>query len=142
MFVDETHAEYLTLALDARKFIDLLMMFVRTGARDARFDAVLVEAVDCLRSDGNPEQVFQFGIHAHLPKLTFEQMATLNEIRGFSQRRDLGNGLERILVGPHVPDEERRLAMDAIEFFYRLESCALHRYNQPSQIYPGTANFL
>ncbi len=123
-------SRYLLLALDARKVIDALVGFVDTGRRGSDLDKILKNAMESLKSVGRGGNVFE----ASRNRLAFghyEQVRTVEEVRGVDDREGVIAGLSAVLDQSGPPEKQQQLALEALEFFHALEGRALQHYSHP-----------
>jgi len=124
-----TRARYLIFALSIRKLTDALIEFVEDGRRAPNLDSQLKEvlasvevipgkatSVKALRERGS------FG--------TYEGVLTIDDMQS-TDRKTLANKLHSVIAAKTL-QEQKRNALQAIEFFDVLESRALYRYNHPA----------
>ncbi|MGO9542839.1 MAG: hypothetical protein ACLPN2_19830 [Terriglobales bacterium] len=125
---EESNARYLSLALDARRVIDVLVAYVKE-TDTARMEEVVRSVMDSLESAQDRESLFSsaqrrslFGDH--------ERMQTLEEVQTSFPSQDLTTELEALLRPDVAVETRKRNAEMAIQFFCALEGRALQRYTQ------------
>lgn len=123
----EIRDRYLSLALDARKIIDDLVVFVEEGRRPQDFQSRLQDAVESLRRASGERNIFA-PLRNNLPLEHYEQIRTVEEVAAAPGK--VIEDLSHILDETADPETTRNSAFDAIDFFYALERRALHNYNQ------------
>jgi len=126
----EVRDGYLALALDARKIIDDLVVFVEEGRRPQDFHSHLQDAVESLRRAIGERNIFT-PLRNNLPLDHYEQIRTVEEVSESAEtRKQIIDNLSKILDEAADPETNKDNAFSAIEFFYALERRALHHYNQ------------
>jgi hypothetical protein len=126
----EIRDRYLSLALDARKIIDDLVVFVEEGRRPQDFQPRLQDAVESLRRASGERNIFA-PLRNNLPLEHYEQIRTVEEVtNAAAPGGKVIDDLSQILDETADPEARKNSAFDAIEFFYALERRALHNYNQ------------
>jgi hypothetical protein len=126
----ESRSQYLALALDARKVLDVLIAFLETGQSTEQLNASVEDAIHALESVARPGIVTTGGVHSHLAFDDYEQAKTLDEIRTEDERRKIIEDLQGIGAGTS-PGERQAAALRVLEFFFAVESRALQYYTEP-----------
>ena len=127
----EVRDRYLSLALDARRIIDDLIVFVEEGRRPEDFQTRLQDAVESLRRAKGEGNIFA-PVRNNLPLEHYEQIRTVEEVsESAAAQPNIIDNLSSILDESAAIETQRDKAFSAIEFFYALERRALHHYNQP-----------
>jgi hypothetical protein len=133
MLVDpEVRSRYLSLALDARRIIDKLAVFIERGERGSDFYSSIGDALDSLRATTDAGALIS-AVHAPLSFTHYEQIRTLSEI--LDERLNLV--LQQLVALSNQERDAHELeteALSALEFFSELETRALHHYQQPGAI--------
>ena len=124
-----SRARYLIFALSIRKLTDALIEFVEEGRRAPSLNSQLkevlasvevtpgkVSSVKALRQRGS------FG--------SYEGVLTIDDMQS-TDRETLASKLHSVITARTL-QEQRKNALQAIEFFDMLESRALYRYNHPA----------
>jgi len=124
-----SRARYLIFALSIRKLTDALIEFVEEGRRAPNLNAQLKEVLASVKVTGRTTSVKalrqrgkSFG--------SYEGVVTIDDMRS-ADRESLANKL-RSVIAAKTPREQKKNALQAIEFFDVLESRALYRYNHPA----------
>lgn len=121
-------SRYLSLALDARKIIDVLVLYVKKADNPLQA-ALLGKVVDSLNTLGDRERLFSSADRTSLFG-DYERMRTLGEVKDSFPQHDIARQLADVLRTDLAPDERKRNAEQAIQFFCALEGRALERYTQ------------
>jgi hypothetical protein len=126
----EARSRYLTLALEARRVIDLLLVFVQSGERAPDFDSSVRRIIDSLQSIGSAENLLA-SLQTRLTFRNYEQITTLDEVIGLDARKLLADKLAILLTGGSNLESQKQSAVETIQFLYDVESRALHHFNEP-----------
>ncbi len=119
----EVRSRYLALALDARKVIDALIVFVDQGEREEIFDQSLQEVIDSLQL--RKEDTFS-PLHNHLAfSEYYEQVRTVGESL---DRAEIVEKLETVKARQATIEKQKQDAFDAIRLLSAVESRALYYY--------------
>lgn len=129
----ETRSRYLSLALDARRVMDLLSEFVRTGERAPDLLLSVREIVASLESMGSAESLLA-SLQNRLPFSNYEQISALDEVIGPEDRKRLADKLGVLLAGNSDIESQTQSARDTVRILYEIESRALHRFNEPGSV--------
>jgi hypothetical protein len=119
----EVRSRYLALALDARKVIDALILFVDQGRREEGLDESLKDVIDSLKAAG-PEDVFSPLRNRLAFSEYYEQVQALKpeEMRQIVQR------LQTVQSKQADIQKQKDDAYEAIKLLSAIESRALHFY--------------
>ena len=125
----QARSRYLSLALQVRKALDSLVVFIEDGKEDPKFRYILSDVADSLRTTTGERSVFA---HFHNQKSFghYEQIHTMDEVRR-KRGTDILNRISGVLDKSASPQKRRQDALQAIDFLYALESRALHQFNRP-----------
>ena len=126
----EARSRYLALALDARRVMDLLLVFVQSGERAADFVPSVRAIIESLQSMGSAESLLQ-SLQNRLTLPSYEQMTTLDEVISPDDRRVLADKLALLITEGSSIESQKESALETIRFLYDVESRALHHYNEP-----------
>lgn len=122
---------YLSLALDARKAVNALREFSKTGVKSPELLQSLTDAVHSLNALQGAGGLFT-GLHAPSTYEYYEQIKTLQEVQQAMGGAELVTHLSTIISGPR--NEGRKQAALAVRFFVQLENRAMQRFNQASSL--------
>jgi hypothetical protein len=125
----EIRSRYLALALDARRLMDVLIPFVDSGKRNESLDIAVKEAIDALNSVAAGSGTS--AVRSNLAFDEYEQVLTINEVKGQDERKEVISDLERIASHPDSGKAQRDAATRVLDFFFAVESRALQHYNRP-----------
>jgi hypothetical protein len=126
----EARSRYLSLALDARRLIDLLLAFVQSGERAADFERSVGDIIESLQSMGSAETLLA-SFQTRLPVRNYEQITTWDEVIPREARNELAGKLAVLLAETGTSESQQQSAMETIRFLYDVESRALHHFNEP-----------
>jgi hypothetical protein len=127
----EVRERYLSLALDSRKIIDALVVFVEDGRRVPDLEPSLQDAVESLRRASGEHNIFS-PLRTELGLEHYEQIRMVDEVSGsVDKQKSIISKLSNVLAANADPELQKSSAFDAIDFFYVLERRALHHYSQP-----------
>lgn len=126
----EARSRYLSLALDARRVMDLLLAFVQTGERAPRLLLSVREIVESLQSMGSTESLLA-SLQNRLPYRNYEQISALDEVVGVEDRKLLAEKLAILIAEGGDRQLQTQSAQETIRILYEIESRALHRFNEP-----------
>jgi hypothetical protein len=124
----EVRSRYLALALDARRLMDVLIPFADSGERNESLDRAVKDAIDALSSVSGSSVART--VRSNLAFDEYEQVLTINEVKGQEERREIISDLQRI-AQPKDGEEQQEAAMRVLEFFFAVESRALQHYDRP-----------
>ena len=120
----DVRSRYLALALDARKVIDALIIFVEDGAHGADFDSSLQGVIDSFRE----KDVFS-PLRNHLAfSEYYEQVRTVNEALKPDDRGLIVQKLSTVKSNDVDIDRRKQDAYEAIKLLSAIESRALYYY--------------
>jgi predicted DNA-binding protein YlxM (UPF0122 family) len=121
----EVRSRYLALALDARKVIDALIVFVdEDGKREEGLDQSLQEVISSLQA--KREDIFsplrnRLGFSEY-----YEQVLTVGE--ALKDRAEIVEKLETVKARQATMEKQKQDAFDAIKLLSAIESRALYYY--------------
>jgi len=118
----EVRSRYLALALDARKVIDALILFVDREQRTDDLDQSLQEVIDSLRV--REEDIFSPLRNRLAFSEYYEQVRTVGE----SDRAAIAGKLETVKANQATLEKQKQDAFDAIKLLSAIESRALYYY--------------
>lgn len=123
----DVRSRYLALALDARRVIDSLIIFVDRGTREQGLDESLQEVIESLQVKDN-HQIF-----SHLrSRLAFseyyEQVQTVHEALKPEELQTIVQKLSAVKSEETDIGEQKSNAYDAIRLLSAIESRALYYY--------------
>jgi len=119
----EVRSRYLALALDARKVIDALIVFVDQDTRPEGLDQSLEEVIESLQA--KKEQVFSPQRNRLAFSEYYEQVRTVGMT---VNRADIIEKLESVKASQASPEKQNQDAFDAIRLLSAIESRALYYY--------------
>ena len=117
----EVRSRYLALALDARKVIDALIVFVDEERREEGLDRSLQDVIKSLQS--KKEDIFSPLRNRLAFSEYYEQVRTVGEARTEIVRK-----LETVKAGQATMKKQKEDAFDAIKLLSAIESRALYYY--------------
>lgn len=121
-------ANYLSLALDARKAIKALLQFSEKGTESVELKDALDDTVESLRALTSGGSLFD-RLHQQSPYQYYEQIKTLQEVQSAMKDEHLADKLSDLSSNPD-PAQRRQNIQIAITFFSALENRALQRYHR------------
>lgn len=121
-------ANYLSLALDARKTIKALLQFSERGTESVELKEALNDTVESLRALTTGGSLFA-RLHSQSPYQYYEQIKTLHEVQSAMKDEHLADKLSDLSSNPD-PSQQRQNINLAITFFSALENRALQRYHR------------
>ncbi len=125
----EVRSHYLSLALDVRKLIDSLVLFVEKDQRDEALDTDLREFLESLDSVSAPIGIFSplqgRPVFGH-----YEQILTLEEVKASLRDTNIAADVAAVLDPKGDPGTQKKNAYEAIRFLSALEGRALNHYAQ------------
>ena len=124
----ESNARYLSLALDARKVIDALILFVKE-TDTPRMETLVGKVLESLNASSDRERLFSSAQRRSLFG-DYERMQTLEEVQRDFPTENIGDRLQELLRKDIDAELRKRSAEQAIQFFCALEGRALERYTQ------------
>jgi hypothetical protein len=119
----EVRSRYLALALDARKVIDTLIVFVDQGEREEGLDQSLQEVIDSLQL--REEDTFSPLRNRLAFSEYYEQVRTVGESL---DRAVIVEKLETVKARQATVEKQKQDAFDAIKLLSAVESRALYYY--------------
>jgi hypothetical protein len=122
-------ANYLSLALDARKAIKALLQFSEKGTESVELKEALNDTVESLRALAVEGSSLFGRLHAQSPYQYYEQIKTLQEVQSAMKDERLADKLAD-LGSNRDPTQRREHIELAIAFFSALENRALQRYHR------------
>jgi len=120
----EVRSRYLALALDARKVIDALIVFVDQGTREEGFDSSLQEVIDSFKE----KDVFSPVRNRFAFSEYYEQVRTVNEALKEGERGQIVERLSTVRSNQADIDTQKKDAYAAIKLLSTIESRALYHY--------------
>jgi hypothetical protein len=124
----ESNARYLSLALDARKVIDALILFVKE-TDTPRMETLVGKVLESLNASTDRERIFSSAQRRSLFG-DYERMQTLEEVKREFPTENIGERLQELLRNDVDAQLRKKSAEQAIQFFCALEGRALERYTQ------------
>ncbi|HVP54781.1 MAG TPA: hypothetical protein VMU45_07280 [Candidatus Eisenbacteria bacterium] len=124
----QVRSRYLALALDARKVIDALIVFVDTGERKPDLARSLKEALVSLKAVKEKKEIFSPQRNKLAFSEYYEQVRTVHEAFPTTEREQIVGKLQKVIKGSAKVDEQQRDAFDIIKFLSAIESRALYYY--------------
>jgi hypothetical protein len=124
----ESNARYLSLALDARKIIDALILFVKE-TDTPRMETLVGKVLESLNASTDRERIFSSAQRRSLFG-DYERMQTLEEVQREFPTENIGERLQELLRNDIDAQLRKKSAEQAIQFFCALEGRALERYTQ------------
>jgi hypothetical protein len=119
----EVRSRYLALALDARKVIDSLIVFVDQDRREEGLDESLQEVIDSLQI--KQEDTFSPLRNRLAFSEYYEQVRTVGESLN---RAEIVEKLETVKAREATVEKQKQDAFDAIKLLSTVESRALYYY--------------
>jgi hypothetical protein len=123
----EVRSRYLALALDARKVIDALIMFVDQDEREEGLDASLQEVIDSLKNT-EKKDIFSPLRNRSAFSEYYEQVRTVHEAVKPEDRGPVIQKLLTIKSNEGALQEQKEDAYEAIKLLAAIESRALYYY--------------
>lgn len=123
----EVRSRYLALALDARKVIDALILFVDQDRREEGLDGSLQEVIDSLKSS-EKKDIFSPLRNRSAFSEYYEQVRTVHEALKPEERGQVVQRLLTIKSNEGALDEQKEDAYQAIKLLSAIESRALYYY--------------
>ena len=120
----EVRSRYLALALDARKVIDALIVFVDKEEREEGLDESLQEVIESLQA--KREDIFSPLRNRSAFSEYYEQVRTVGEVA--NDRAEIVQKLETVKTGQATMEKQKQDAFDAIKLLSAIESRALYYY--------------
>jgi hypothetical protein len=123
----EVRSRYLALALDARKVIDTLIVFVDQERREEGLDGSLQEVIDSLKSTERKD-IFSPLRNRSAFSEYYEQVRTVHEALKPEERGTVVEKLLTIKSNHGALEEQKEHAYQAIKLLSAIESRALYYY--------------
>lgn len=124
----EVRSRYLALALDARRVIDALIVFVDQGTRQEDLDQSLQEAIVSLQSVTEKKDVFSPARNRLAFSEYYEQVRTVGEALKPDERGQIVQILSTVKSNQADIEKQKQDAFKAIELLSAIESRALYYY--------------
>jgi hypothetical protein len=124
----EVRSRYLALALDARKVIDALIVFVDQGERQADLDQSLQAAITSLQTVTDKKDIFSPTRNRLAFSEYYEQVRTLQEALNPAERRQIVDTLSTVKNQSADLGKQKDDAFEAIKLLSTIESRALYYY--------------
>lgn len=127
----DVRSRYLALALDARKVIDALIVFVDQGKREQGLDESLEDAIGSLQAATEKKDFFSPLSNRVAFSEYYEQVRTIEEALKPEQREEV---IRKLLAVKDIKDNQADIARQtedayqAIKLLSAIESRALHYY--------------
>ncbi len=124
----EVRSRYLALALDARKVIDSLIVFVDQGKREDGLDQSLQDVIDSLQVVTQNKDIFsplrnRLGFSEY-----YEQVRTVNEALKSAEKTHIVERLLTVKANEADALTQKEDAYQAIKLLSAIESRALYYY--------------
>ncbi|MGH9440070.1 MAG: hypothetical protein ACRD22_19900 [Terriglobia bacterium] len=126
----DSRSQYLSLALFSRQIIDALLELVRNGNRE-RLGKALPDAIESLQAATDSKNVALSPVASRIAT-SYDQIRTIDELFPPAARRQMIQTLENLKAPNLNTDQQRSSAIQAIEFFYKIENRALRDSRQLS----------
>jgi hypothetical protein len=126
----ESRSQYLSLALLSRQIIDALLDLVRSGNRE-KLGKALPDAIESLEAATDSRNAALSPAASRIVT-SYEQVRTIDELFPLDHRRRMIQTLKALETANPDMEEQRNRALQAIEFFYRIENRALRNSRHPS----------
>lgn len=120
----EVRSRYLALALDARKVIDALIVFVDQEVREEGLDQSLQEVINSLQA--KREDIFSPLRNRLAFSEYYEQVRTVGE--ALTDRAAIIEKLETVKARQATVEKQKQDAFEAIKLLSAIESRALYYY--------------
>jgi hypothetical protein len=124
----EVRSRYLALALDARKVIDSLIVFVDTDRREDNLDQSLQEVIVSLEAVTENTDIFSPNRNRLAFSEYYEQVRTVHEALPPAERAQIVEKLRTVEAKRASAEKQKQDAFDAIELLSAIESRALYYY--------------
>jgi hypothetical protein len=125
---EEVNTRYLSLALDTRVVIDVLVAFVK-NTDTARLQPLVSRVVASLDCATDRDRLFSSAQRRSLFG-DYERMETLEVVQKEFPTQNLGAQLKALLEESSSADAKKHNAEQAIQFLCALEGKALERYTE------------
>lgn len=123
----EVRSRYLALALDARRVIDVLIVFVDKNTREEGFEGAVQEVINSLQVT-EKRDVFSPLRNRSAFSEYYEQVRTVHEALNPNERGDIVDKLLAVKANQGAPEEQKEKAFEAIKLLSAIESRALYYY--------------
>jgi hypothetical protein len=123
----EIRSRYLALALDARKVIDSLILFVDRGTREQGLDESLQEVIESLQVKDN-HHIFSLLRNRLAFSEYYEQVQTVQEALKPEEMKTIVQKLSAVKSKETDLDKQKNDAFEAIKLLSAIESRALYYY--------------
>lgn len=123
----DVRSRYLALALDARRVIDSLIIFVDRGTREQGLDESLQEVIESLQVKDN-HQIFSQLRNRLAFSEYYEQVQTVHEALNPEEMQTIVQKLSAVKSKKTDLDEQKSDAYEAIRLLSAIESRALYYY--------------
>ncbi len=123
----EIRSRYLALALDARKVIDSLILFVDRGTREQGLDESLQEVIESLQVKDN-HHIFSLLRNRLAFSEYYEQVQTVQEALKPEEMKTIVQKLSAVKSKEADLDKQKNDAFEAIKLLSAIESRALYYY--------------
>ena len=124
----EVRSRYLALALDARKVIDALIVFVDTDEREDNLDESLQEVIESLQAVTEKKDIFSPARNRLAFSEYYEQVRTVDEALKPEERAQIVRKLLTVKAMQADMQAQKSDAFDAIKLLSAIESRALYYY--------------
>jgi hypothetical protein len=128
----EARSKYLTLALEARKVVDLLLPLIERGRTDATLHASLTGLISSLESSGNAETLLA-RLRAPGPRPVYEELLTGEELETMGERTQLIQQLRNVIEETNDLPTQQVSAKEAVLILCAVEGRALHHFARLSR---------
>jgi hypothetical protein len=124
----QVRSRYLALALDARRVIDALIVFVDKGERQPDLNPSLKEAIASLKAVKEKKEIFSPQRNKLAFSEHYEQVRTVNEAHNPMEREEIVKKLRNVMSHSASMAKQQSDAYDIIRFLSAIESRALYNY--------------
>jgi len=124
----EVRSRYLALALDARRVIDVLIVFVDQDRREEGFEGAVQEVINSLQSITEKKDVFSPLRNRSAFSEYYEQVRTVHEALKPNERGEIVNKLLAVKSNEGALEQQKEDAFEAIKLLSAIESRALYYY--------------
>lgn len=123
----ESKSRYLALALASRTAIKSLRDFQAAGVPDQQLRKAIGDVLESLRAPHDVNNLFG-APPTQSPFAHYEQLLTIEEVTSALKNKHIVDKLAQIFTADE--EERKKNISEAVEFFYTLETRALHHYSQ------------
>lgn len=123
----EVRSRYLALALDARKVIDALIVFVEAGTREDDLDRSLQDVINSFQAT-EKKDIFSPDRSRLAFSEYYEQVRTVNEALKPEERGQIVQKLSTVRSNQADIGSQKQDAYEAIKLLSAIESRALYYY--------------